>query len=393
MFSRSRASRNWRYIQYRRCIKNRRDVWNERHVWKHEHGEDYSSAEAASSVPSLLRLLGGWVAPLCLALTVVLPSLPARGAEDPRSKVASLDRKRQEVRQTYDRLVSAVGDAQRALLEKQSQLIAASSELIRAQEELHRSLLAFTTVVRSAYKYGPDTLETVLKSNSLAEAGRARRYVRSRIERESQVLQRVVEANVAVAELTQRIDEEQTKLAAEVDRLADQLDATARLLADTEAALAAAQEELRIRDEMAKALRLVQIAGGGRYLARHRIATERQAEIMARYPFGPVTSVPAGLRKTGQVIEGIASWYGPGFNGLPTASGAIYDENLYTCASRDLPLGTILLVTYRDSSVLLLVNDRGPFVPGRVLDLSRAAKDALGMGGLAYIRAEVLEPL
>lgn len=351
------------------------------------------STEAATTVLRSSRLRRGWAATLFLALAVALPTLPAGGSEDPRSKVAQLDRKRQEVRQTYERLAAAVADAQRALVEKQSQLVAASSELIRAQEELHRSLLAFTAVVRSAYKYGPDTLETVLESNSLAEAGRARRYVRSRIERESQVLQRVVEANVAVAELTARVEEEQTQLAAEVDRLADQLDATAKLLADTEAALAAAQEELRIREEMAKALRLVQIAGSGRYLARHRIATERQAEIMARYPFGPVTSVPAGLRKTGQVIEGIASWYGPGFNGLPTASGAIYDENLYTCASRDLPLGTILLVTYGDRSVLLLVNDRGPFVPGRVLDLSRAAKDALGMGGLAYVRAEVLEPV
>ncbi|RIK11241.1 MAG: hypothetical protein DCC49_00870 [Acidobacteria bacterium] len=132
--------------------------------------------------------------------------------------------------------------------------------------------------------------------------------------------------------------------------------------------------------------------GGRRPVSeKHRRATENQSEIMKRYPFGPVAGIPEGLIPTGEIVEGIASWYGPGFNGLPTASGAIYDESLYTCASKELPLGTILLVTYKGRSVLLLVNDRGPFVKGRVLDLSRAAKDAIGMGGLGYVSAQVLE--
>lgn len=70
-----------------------------------------------------------------------------------------------------------------------------------------------------------------------------------------------------------------------------------------------------------------------------------------------------------------ASWYGPGFAGRPTASGATFDPDGLTAASRDLPLGTILEVHHRGATVTVEVNDRGPFTDPhhRCLDLSRAA--------------------
>ena len=128
-------------------------------------------------------------------------------------------------------------------------------------------------------------------------------------------------------------------------------------------------------------------------LPRHRAATERQLALMRRIPFGPLAELgglPAGLVATGRRVEGNASWYGPGFNGRPTASGAIYDQEAWTVASRDLPLGTIVAVSRGDRRVLLLVNDRGPYVDGRVLDLSAAGARALGVGGVAPVSAEVV---
>jgi rare lipoprotein A len=77
--------------------------------------------------------------------------------------------------------------------------------------------------------------------------------------------------------------------------------------------------------------------------------------------------------------EGLASWYGPGFKGLPTASGEIYNPHAYTAAHKTLPLGTNLMVSYGGSSVEVTVNDRGPYVGGRELDLSRAAARDLGL--------------
>jgi rare lipoprotein A (peptidoglycan hydrolase) len=126
---------------------------------------------------------------------------------------------------------------------------------------------------------------------------------------------------------------------------------------------------------------------------RHRVATVNQRQLMARYPFGPVSGIPPGLQATGQTITGPASWYGPGFDGRPTASGAIYDQEGWTCASKELPLGTILLVSENGRSVLLLVNDRGPYVDGWILDLSHAAAVALNHPGVAVVTAQVLTPI
>jgi rare lipoprotein A len=77
----------------------------------------------------------------------------------------------------------------------------------------------------------------------------------------------------------------------------------------------------------------------------------------------------------------VASWYGPDFHGRPTASGEIYDMNAFTCAHREYPFGTKLKITYlsNDKTTNCLVNDRGPFIDGRDIDLSYAAAKDLGM--------------
>ncbi len=77
---------------------------------------------------------------------------------------------------------------------------------------------------------------------------------------------------------------------------------------------------------------------------------------------------------------GVASWYGPGFHGRKTASGERYDQNAMTAASRTLPLGTRVKVTNLENgkTVEVTINDRGPYVDGRIIDLSRAAARKLG---------------
>ena len=84
---------------------------------------------------------------------------------------------------------------------------------------------------------------------------------------------------------------------------------------------------------------------------------------------------------------GLASWYGPGFKGLPTASGEPYDPHGYTAAHKTMPLGTDLVVEYGGSAVQVTVNDRGPYVGSRDLDLSRGAAEAIGLtqAGVDYV--------
>jgi rare lipoprotein A len=91
---------------------------------------------------------------------------------------------------------------------------------------------------------------------------------------------------------------------------------------------------------------------------------------------------------------GVASWYGKFFQGRTTASGEPYDQNLLTCAHRTLPLGSVLRVTNlrNNKSVIVTVNDRGPVPESRVIDLSRAAANALGFSdqGLAPVKVELI---
>ncbi len=92
--------------------------------------------------------------------------------------------------------------------------------------------------------------------------------------------------------------------------------------------------------------------------------------------------------------RGIASWYGEDFHGWMTANGEIYDMEAFTAAHRTLPLGTAILVTNVENGkqVRVRINDRGPYLYGRVLDLSLAGARALDMvdSGVAAVQIEVV---
>ena len=100
-------------------------------------------------------------------------------------------------------------------------------------------------------------------------------------------------------------------------------------------------------------------------------------------------AAPAGTT----LAEGMASWYGPGFAGRLTASGEVFDPNELTAAHKTLPFGTRLRVTHLRSgrSVVVRINDRGPFVGDRIIDLSRAAAEAIGLVGSGVGRVRLTQ--
>lgn len=112
---------------------------------------------------------------------------------------------------------------------------------------------------------------------------------------------------------------------------------------------------------------------------------------------GACSSLPKGQADLdlGVKARGIASWYGADFHGLATASGEVYDMEALTGAHRTLPLGTVVKVTnvVNGKQVLVRINDRGPYVKGRIVDLSHAAARELGMveDGVTPVQLEVLE--
>jgi len=103
------------------------------------------------------------------------------------------------------------------------------------------------------------------------------------------------------------------------------------------------------------------------------------------------TSTPRAAETAFRQI-GTASWYGPGFHGKRTASGERYDQNDLTAAHRKLPLGSEVKVTNLENgrSIVVEINDRGPYIKGRVIDLSKAAARRLGIveDGLGKVRIE-----
>lgn len=105
---------------------------------------------------------------------------------------------------------------------------------------------------------------------------------------------------------------------------------------------------------------------------------------------GPVAG-PAGDAVSAWTQSGRVSWYGPGFHGRQTASGEIFDSGDFTMAHRSLPLGSQVRVTNlaNGRSVVLRVNDRGPYVRGRIADLSRAAARRLDFVDDGVVRARI----
>src|SRR6186997_1401963 len=94
---------------------------------------------------------------------------------------------------------------------------------------------------------------------------------------------------------------------------------------------------------------------------------------------------------SGRSFSGMASFYG-NESGSKTASGQRFNQNAMTAAHRSLPFGTKLRVTHRGQSVVVTINDRGPFIRGRVLDLSKGAARAIGLtgAGVGHVTAEVV---
>ena len=102
------------------------------------------------------------------------------------------------------------------------------------------------------------------------------------------------------------------------------------------------------------------------------------------YVMGTIALVAAAvvLSLFGAYYEtGIASWYGPGFDGNLTANGEVYDMNGISAAHKTLPFGTVVRVVDLDTgrSIVVRINDRGPFIEGRIIDLSKGAAEKLGI--------------
>ncbi|OPY94681.1 hypothetical protein A5906_12085 [Bradyrhizobium sacchari] len=128
-----------------------------------------------------------------------------------------------------------------------------------------------------------------------------------------------------------------------------------------------------------------------RHHRHHHHRHDAQADTNATPDWRNANAAMTPSQGTGRSFSGMASYYG-NESGSRTASGARFNQNALTAAHRSLPFGTKLRVTHRGQSVVVTINDRGPFIRGRVLDLSTGAARAIGLtgAGVGRVTAEVV---
>jgi rare lipoprotein A (peptidoglycan hydrolase) len=109
--------------------------------------------------------------------------------------------------------------------------------------------------------------------------------------------------------------------------------------------------------------------------------------------YAVVSGDPLTYRPTGVKFAGVTTMYGNSDNGSGTSSGRRFDENEFTCAHKTLPFGTRIAVSKGGRSVIVTVTDRGPFTPGRMLDLTTRSARYLGIDGVGPVTCEIVQPV
>lgn len=319
-----------------------------------------------------------------LSLTSVTSALATTSLQDATDRAVELQKSIESNRET----VSAMNERIEAM---ELRLFRKKTELSDARERARVAYRRYRERLVSLYKSGGlSVVELLVESSSIRDLF-YRTTLLSRLadsEREELVAARIAKSEAeyaasVVAEMKRELVEvrrERKKQLAGLERdLAEQriliqrLDTAARRRVDQVSA------DSRISRSQWDSSSLPRGARPG--LAKAIVDPYKQTYLVT-------THQPRHYRSAGGKFSAVCSWYGNEFHGRRTASGQIFNENDFTCASRTLPFGTRLALSRAGKRIVVVVTDRGPFVHGRDLDLSKAAARALGIGGVSTVSAE-----
>jgi rare lipoprotein A (peptidoglycan hydrolase) len=325
-------------------------------------------------------------------LALVLPSAPGRAEPRPVTS-ADLPRLTQELAEVTDRVEALTTDLDRATARDGGLRVAFDrADAVRQDAQSALDVRARQVYIAAATVPLGSWLERVASPDTRYLA---RRGQEEALRVDQRLLDEIAARSAQLAALQRQADAFRARLLQRARPLLAAQDSARVLLARAEA-LAAAEQAVEVQAQLARQRDRLDAFSTRATLAltpgqqgRARRALERELPVIALLEASGA-SYPAGYGPTGQVIVGDASWYGPGFVGNPTASGAPYDPERLTCAHKTLPLGTVVRVSRSGRAVSCLVNDRGPYVGDRVLDMSRAGSRALGYDGVARVTIEVL---
>lgn len=364
----------------------------------HRHGLLLTS-HRSSAVLSLL---------LTLSL-VLLQAEPARGddLDAIRQRLAAANAETARVLgdiKSLDSKIFSVGRSiakdERETARLRSQIKRAEARIAELEEQMQRVRRSSNARARQMYKNGPASVLAVLfTADTLGDLPKLGMFWESLAEKDGRTY-------IESARLKTAMGEERTALARNVELLKGRVqkaDAQQESLKSTRDERAGSL--VKLKDAIQEALAAEKAVLAARAAAVKKPAAgpcsggipardQKLAAVLDWYApaSGGESFVPAKLGPTGVITTGSATWYGPGFDGCRSSSGATFRAAQMTAASLSLPMGTFLKVTFGGKAVVVVITDRGPYAEGRVLDLSAAAARSVGLSGVGEVRMEILLP-
>lgn len=247
--------------------------------------------------------------------------------------------------------------------------------------------------VRTAYQFGPaGSLEAMLGAPSFADLALVSEYTSRVVSIDDAALRDTLVAGVVLSARRAQAEAARESVALRLRRLRSMLGVMLTRVREATRIARRAHLEAVLRAQQQRIAAAVARAGSWD-LGVIDYGQDQSHLLALLGPTGGRTcETPEGLVESGQSFEGYASWYGWEFGGQPTATGAIFDPELFTAANRWLPFGTFLRVRNGDRCAIVLINDRGPYGRlERVIDLSMASAAYLGVG-VSWVSAEILIP-
>lgn len=359
-------------------------------------------AHAERKVMRLRRAVFAAVVSLCLTAP---NSWAADNVAEQKAKVTDTERHLRELSAKLSKLLAEMDATHVAVTSASGSLAVARLQMETAQKRADAARDSLNVRARSAYKRRPlGNLESLMGIRDFARVLGFSRILFETNDIDRQVLDRAIASQNQIQQAREdTVTQRQALFAAtkRIDELRSDLQKTISLeqnaLSEARARLSSLEAERKKRELAVRRTdsgRIVSPVVAARRAARQVDLDRKLAALLAWYAPGtgnePFT--PPRLRPTGIVTTGSSSWYGPGFDGRRASSGATYNQGQLTAASLVLPFGTLLKVTLGSKSAVVVITDRGPYIAGRVLDLSAGAAQAIGLSGVKQVRMEIMVP-
>ena len=336
---------------------------------------------------------------ILLAAALLIPALAQAKPKSVEEKLANARAARRQAladaQVAADRLASLRAEY-REVEAQAAQAAALVTDAALQEARLHASLSQARSILNeranAVYRAGGSTafLGVLLETESLADLMVTQEIIERALLADIDRAAETLEARDSARRLRRELEDAKAQLQAQHDRLVELQSQMAAVLAEAQAQAQAAG--LQVAELEREKARQERAAAREAQRAALLAPSADQSSLLALLgpDGGRGCGIPSGLERTGDGFTGEASFYGEEFAGSPTASGAIFVPELFTAAHRTLPLPTFLHVTYGGRCATVLVNDRGPYVDGRVLDLSEGAAGYLGLPGVGIVEAEIL---